>query len=141
MSDNVRGGCLCGSVKFELTLPSKFCSHCHCQNCRRAHGAAFVTYAGFRKEQLRLSGEERLTRYVTKTGATRSFCSRCGSTLFYEGPRWAEEVHVALSNLSDAIDRAPDAHVYVDQRADWYEIHDSLPQYGGESGMEPKQVR
>ncbi len=138
MSDRVRGGCQCDAVSFELELPSKFCAHCHCSNCRRAHGAAFVTYAGFSRAQMQLSGGDRLVRYVTDTGATRSFCGRCGSTLFYEGPRWPDEIHVALACIRDEIDRAPDAHVYADQKAPWWEITDSLPRLGGESGTESK---
>ncbi len=135
------GSCLCGVVRFEADLPSRFCAHCHCTNCRRAHGAAFVTYAGFRQDQLQVSGSDRLTRYRTETGATRVFCSRCGSTLFYEGPRWEGEVHVALANIQDEIDKAPEAHVYVDHRAPWWEISDELPRYGGESGSEMKEGR
>lgn len=135
----VAGSCLCRAVRFAVRLPSRFCAHCHCPDCRRAHGAAFVTWAGFREEQVRiLAGKDFLTRHLTDTGATRSFCKRCGSTLFYEGPRWPGEVHVALANLEAPIDRAPSAHVYVDDRAAWWHITDALPQYGGESGMEAK---
>ena len=38
MSENktVQAGCLCGAVRFELQLPSKWCAHCHCSMCRRA---------------------------------------------------------------------------------------------------------
>ncbi len=82
--------------------------------------------------------EERLTRYFTDTGATRSFCSRCGSTLLYEGPRWPGEVHVVLANVLDDIDRAPAAHVHVDHGARWFKITDSLPQFGGPAGNEPR---
>lgn len=141
MTDNpeVEGACLCGVVRFAVSLPSRFCAHCHCPDCRRAHGAAFVTWAGFKKEQMRiLTGEDFLTRHLTSTGATRSFCRQCGSTLFYEGPRWPGEVHVALAMLEGPIDREPSAHVYVDDRAPWWPITDALPQYGGESGMEAK---
>ena len=139
MSERVEGACLCGSVRYELTMPSKFCAHCHCGNCRRAHGAAFVTYAGFTREQVEISGTDDLVRYETDTGATRSFCRRCGSTLFYEGPRWPGEVHVVRANVQGPIDRAPSAHYYVDHAADWWEITDPLPRYGGGTGVEPKQ--
>ena len=135
----VEGTCLCGAVQFSLSLPSRFCAHCHCPNCRRAHGAAFVTWAGFNKEQLHLlAGADQLRVYLTDTGATRSFCGQCGSPLFYEGPRWPGEVHVALACLSGSLDRSPTAHVYVDDHASWWSIADTLPQYGGESGMEAK---
>jgi hypothetical protein len=136
----VEGACLCGVVRFAVSLPSRFCAHCHCPNCRRAHGAAFVTWAGFKGEQVRLlAGVDQLCTYLSDSGATRSFCSQCGSPLFYESPRWPGEVHVALASLSGPIDRQPTAHVYVDDRAPWWHIADTLPQYGGESGMEGKK--
>ena len=49
--ERVQGGCYCGDVRFEADLPPKFVAHCHCHNCRRAHGAAFVTWIGFPAEQ------------------------------------------------------------------------------------------
>lgn len=136
-SKTVRGSCYCGEVRFEATLPSKFCAHCHCDNCRRAHGAAFVTWVGFRNEQFRIvSGETRLGRYRTETEATRSFCTTCGTTLFFSSPRWGGETHVALANIHDPIDREPSAHVYFDRHPPWVTINDDLKRYGGESGKE-----
>ncbi|MGE5337814.1 MAG: GFA family protein, partial [Gemmatimonadota bacterium] len=40
------GSCLCGAVGFEFELPPKWVAHCHCTQCQRAHGAAFVTWVG-----------------------------------------------------------------------------------------------
>ena len=79
---SVKGSCLCGAVKFEATLPSLDSTHCHCSTCRRAHGAAFVTFVGVPEDQFEVTeGDEVLRRYLTDTGATRSFCTNCGSTL------------------------------------------------------------
>ena len=112
------GSCLCGAVGFEADLPSRFCAHCHCNNCRRAHGAAFVTWVGFPKSAVRIvAGKEDLARYETDTKATRSFCRHCGTTLFYEGPRFQDEVHIVRANLDGDIDRPPSLHVYVDHKA------------------------
>ena len=141
MSDaNVRaGGCYCGAVRFEVTLPSKFCAHCHCDNCRSAHGAAFVTWVGFKEDQLVLvAGEDLLRHYETDTGATRSFCGTCGTPLLFRSPRWAGERHVTRQSIEGEIDRAPSAHVYVDHKAEWFPITDDLERYGGKTGTEPK---
>jgi len=138
-SGKLEGACLCGAVQIEMTLPSKFCGHCHCSNCRRAHGAAFVTWVGFDKSQFRVAaGEKHLAHYHTDTDATRSFCNVCGSTLLYQSPRWPDDVHVVRANIQGEIDNAPAAHFYVDHQADWWEIADSLPQFGGKTGVEPK---
>ena len=134
----VGGSCLCGAVRFELDFPSKFVCHCHCNNCRRAHGAAFVTWAGFPEAQMRiLAGAELLSHYLTDTQATRSFCSRCGSTLFYRSPRWPDKVDVAVANVEGELDGAPSGHVYADRAPRWSPILDELPRYGGETGMVP----
>ena len=138
-SETYHGGCLCGAVRFRALPPSRFCAHCHCGNCRRAHGAAFVTWVGFPRAQLQITvGGDSLVEYETETGATRSFCGRCGSTLLYAGPRWDGEIHVARACIDGPIDRLPGGHVYVDHHAEWWSIEDDLPRFGGETGMEPK---
>jgi hypothetical protein len=130
----VPGGCLCGA--FEVALPSKWCASCHCSMCRRAHGAPYVTWVGFAAGQLRVV-EGELARYRSSEEATRGFCGRCGSPLTFESTRWAGEVHVARAAIPGAIDRQPQAHVFVSDQADWVTIHDDLPKRGGKSGTEP----
>jgi hypothetical protein len=143
-SEKINGSCLCGAVKFEATPPGLYFIHCHCSNCRRAHGAAFVTWTGFKNENFKItSSPDNLTRYHTDTDATRSFCKKCGSTLFFESPEEegeAEgEVAVALANLNGEPGLEPEGHYFVDHKAKWFPITDSLPQHGGESGDEPKK--
>ena len=53
MSD-FEGRCLCGAVRFALVPPTLFFAHCHCQWCREAHGAAFVSWVGAALERFRL---------------------------------------------------------------------------------------
>ena len=48
-----RGRCMCGArAASSRAFPSRFCAHCHCESCRRAHGAAFVTWVGFPSAQV-----------------------------------------------------------------------------------------
>jgi hypothetical protein len=104
--------------------------------CRRAHGAAFVTWVGVARSAFRLlSGEP--VRYRSSEAATRSFCGKCGSTLFFESTRWADEVHLSLANVFGAVDRAPQAHVFFSDRVPWLAPpNDGLPRKGGTSGTE-----
>ena len=64
----VTGNCLCGAVGFELELPSKWCAHCHCSMCRRAHGAGYVTWVGFESDHFVLKrGDHHLQWYVSSS--------------------------------------------------------------------------
>jgi hypothetical protein len=137
MATPMRGACLCGAIQFELDPPSRFLAHCHCTMCRRAHGAAMVTWLGVLKPQFRLTrGESDLARYGSSAEATRSFCRVCGTSLFFESTRWAGEVHIAAACLTDAPDRAISAHVYYSDRLPWFDPECTLPKLGGKSGME-----
>lgn len=139
MSESVLPGeCSCGAVRFEAKPPSRFVAHCHCENCRRAHGAGVVTWAGFPEARFELvRGADDVADHVTETGATRSFCRRCGTPLTYRSPRWEGEVHVAVGALLEAPDRPPAAHVHADRAPGWCPITDSLPRYGGPDGTDP----
>ena len=60
----VRGSCLCGGVKYEISGPLMRSGHCHCSNCRKAHGAAFRSRARVHIEDFKwLQGEELNTFY------------------------------------------------------------------------------
>lgn len=134
----VEGGCLCGAVRFAIELPTKWCAHCHCSMCRRAHGAGFVTWVGVPTEQFRLlAGAEELRRYRSSEAATRGFCGRCGTMMLFESTRWPGEVHVARAAIPGAIDRAPQAHVSFSDRVEWVHVGDDLPRRGGPTGTDP----
>ena len=128
--DRFHGGCLCGDVRFSATLPSKWVAHCHCTLCRRAHGAAFVTWVGMDANRCTIDDpQQRLHWYASSPGAERGFCSHCGSMLFFRSERWAGELHIARAQIEGEIDRAPQAHVFWDAHVDWVQLDasDGLP--------------
>jgi hypothetical protein len=133
----IRGGCLCGAVTFEVTPPTKWCAHCHCTLCRRAHGAPVVTWFGVSSENFRLVSGAELKWHRSSPGARRGFCQCCGSPLFFEGERWPGEVHVARASVPGPIDREPSAHVFYDVRVGWLDVHDELRKLGGPLGNQP----
>src|SRR5512144_1940571 len=99
-SQQVRGSCLCGEVRFTVAMPTLFCGHCHCSMCRRNHGAAYVTWVAVARSQVTIdSGSDQLTRYESSEHGSRSFCSRCGSSLFCISSRHPEIVDIPLANM------------------------------------------
>jgi len=115
-----RGGCHCGRVRFLATFPSRFVAHCHCASCRRAHGAAFVTWAGFPAPQVRVTaGAGDLATHESSPSTYRRFCRHCGTKRFFESSRWPGEIHVVLAAFDDPVDRAPSVHAFYEEHASW----------------------
>ena len=122
--------CLCGDVKLEATLPSLWAAHCHCSLCRRAHGAAFVTWIGMEAAQCKIGDlSQRLQWYESTPGAERGFCSHCGSMMFFRSTRWPSELHIALAHFTTAVDREPQMHVHWADHVPWADVDpgDGLP--------------
>ena len=120
MTGGATGGCHCGAVRFVARFPSRFVAHCHCESCRRAHGAAFVTWAGFPSSQVEVvAGRDSLATHASSPGVVRSFCSECGTKLFFNAERWPGETHVVLAAFDDPLDRAPSGHAFWNEHASW----------------------
>ena len=122
--EDATGRCLCGDVRFSLTFPSKWVAHCHCAQCRYAHGAAFVTWVGMHEGDVAIDDPNaRLSWFDSTPGvAGRGFCSRCGSTLFFRSSRWPGELHVARANVDATVDRAPQVHAFWDSHVTWVAV-------------------
>lgn len=114
------GRCHCGAVRFVAQFPSRFNAHCHCASCRRAHGAAFVTWVGFPSGQVQVTqGAELLATHESSPQTFRRFCSACGTKLFFEAAKWPGETHVVLAAFDEPVDRPPTVHAFYAEHASW----------------------
>ena len=120
------GGCLCGAVRFETDAASLFCVHDHCEWCRRAHGAAFVTWIGFPANAV-TTKETELRWYASSEKSERGFCARCGTKLFFRSQLAPGELHVALACVDDPSAFRPTAHIFWEARVAWFPFTDDLP--------------
>ena len=96
------GQCLCGKIAFEIDIPARWAWHDHSAASRRAHGAAYATYVGSWRKRFRVTkGEAAITRFEDKaTKTVRSFCSHCGTPLFYERARSPHMVNISRALFS-----------------------------------------
>jgi hypothetical protein len=132
----VRGTCLCGGVRFELTEAPAAVRFCHCTNCKKLSGGSGTANARVRPAGIRLlAGEELLRSYQPDEGSSKTFCSRCGSNVFGGGWPDAEEVSVRLTTLEAPADWQPQAHNYVRSVASWETLpDDGLPRFETRAG-------
>jgi len=135
------GGCLCGSVRYEIRGPLRNIINCHCSKCRRFHGHTGA-YTSVRREHLVLIRQTGLKWYRSETDETpnvhRGFCMECGSSLFWDPRGSGTNIAVAAGSLDGPTGLKTLGHVWVVQKADYYEITDGLPQFeqshGGKLG-------
>ena len=129
----IRGGCVCGGVRFEIARAVGPFELCHCTRCRKSSGSAFVPWLAALREDFRvLQGEELIRSYEAplrdKPPAYRtSFCGRCGSPVpdpNSEGP--LIELHAGV--LDDDPGLRPERHILVEMKSSWFTISDALPQ-------------
>jgi hypothetical protein len=126
----LRGSCLCGGVRYEISGPLRGVLNCHCSMCRKAHGAAFRTRASVRAADFRwLLGEDLVTYYESSPGNHRGFCRVCGSPLLSRFDFDPTTFGLPLGALDDDPGKKPTLHVFVAYKAPWHEITDELPQY------------
>jgi len=123
---SIRGSCLCGEVSYRVTGPYDFAWNCHCSQCRRAHGAAYASYAGVKPENFKwLSGEELVKTYELDEGGF-CFCSKCGSNV---AGSWNGVINaVTFGTMEGDPELHPDRHIFVGSRAPWIKIADGLPE-------------
>jgi hypothetical protein len=121
-----RGSCMCGRVRFVARSPSRFCCHCHCESCRRSHGAGYVTWVGYKTPQVTVDGGDDLAAYESSPGTRRSFCRVCGTKLFFESDRWAGETHIARAAFTTAVDRDPAGHAFFDEHVPWMPLPEKI---------------
>lgn len=127
----VDGSCLCGDVRFEIVGPALRMLHCHCSRCRRGRSAAHATNAVYKLGDVRFTHGANGVGYYKVPDAkhfTVAFCRRCGSGVPHDSPGRGITIVPAGSLDTDPGVR-PQCHIFVDSKADWFDITDSLPQH------------
>lgn len=127
----VKGSCLCGAVKYQVTGQTKRFYHCHCKRCRKATGTGHASNLLMTplSSICWLQGEERLARYKVPEAERfyNCFCQHCGAPM----PRLVPELDAVLipaGSLDSPPPISPQGRIFWDSRADWSCV-DDLPVY------------
>ncbi|MFT6916165.1 MAG: hypothetical protein ACJAWL_002489 [Motiliproteus sp.] len=124
----ISGSCLCGKVEYSVTDDVGDIVHCHCKTCRKAHGSAFSSVAAISGKDFKLSGRELLSFFESSAGKKRYFCSNCG-THVYAKREGKEHIILRLGSLDHDPEAKEKSHIWVSEKASWYEINSQLPEY------------
>ena len=124
----IRGGCLCGAVRYEARGRLRGVVDCHCGRCRRTHGH-FAAYTEVASDALALM-DGRGLRWHTSDGRERGFCSECGASLFWRRAG-GSSTSIAAGTLDEPTGLRTVAHIFLDSKGDYYDLpDDGVPRFG-----------
>lgn len=130
----LRGSCHCGGVKFLVQSPHPYPFNlCYCSVCRKTAGSGgyAINLSGDYKTFKVIAGRANITVYrarrrdavsgkMTRSSGQRSFCKKCGSSLWVWDPRWPELVHPFASVIDTPLPLPPErTHLMLGSKAGW----------------------
>ena len=115
------GGCYCGKIRYDLDGEPKRVANCHCRNCRRISGGTTVAWILARKADFHYTQGQPQT-FLSDTGATWSFCPKCGTTLTYEGKDYTQQIDIALVTLDGHEKYPPLRDANASERLPWIRV-------------------
>ena len=130
MSTQLRGGCACGAVRYRLLSDPLFVHCCHCLNCQRQTGSAFVINLLIETAQVELTGADPTPVDVPREhGLHRIFrCEHCQVAVLSEYDRpgiW----FVRAGTLDDPSGIRPDVHIYTRSKVRWLNLPQGTPAF------------
>ena len=129
LADNlIKGSCLCGSVKIEVSLPPISTGYCHCRICQKFTGSAMSTWTAFPASGVHCCNVEGDLNHSSLI-AERGFCSSWGSSLTYRLVKPKRPAYLVLftSCLDTPEKFAPAVHSGFESKMSWLDILDDFP--------------
>ena len=131
MSVRREGGCACGAVRYRLTSDPMFIHCCHCLNCQRQTGSAFVINLLIEADRVEILAGTPQPVDVPRDDrdAQRIFrCQHCQVAVFSEYGR-RELRYIRAGTLDDPIAITPDVHIYTRSKVDWVTLPPATPAF------------
>ena len=130
---NREGGCACGAVRYELSAEPLIVNACHCRDCQRITGSAFVLNMWIERRFVTPSGDAPKSFKLTAgTGNPHEvfFCGSCATYLwskYYAAP--GDTVLVRAGTLDDPAAVKPNVHIFTRSKLPWLELPQDVPRF------------
>jgi len=125
----MEGGCSCGAVRYRLTSAPMFVHCCHCLNCQRQTGSAFVINLLIEADRVELlAAEPKPVDVPRDDGSSQRVyrCPTCQIAVYSEYGR-PEVRFVRAGTLDDPSAITPDVHIFTRSKVPWVELPESAP--------------
>lgn len=144
MTEPIEGGCFCGRIRYRLKRRPMFVHCCHCRDCQRQVGSAFVINGIVEAENVELpQGEPVIVTLSTDSGRPHDVhrCAGCQSALWseYGHRKWLRFVRLATFDKPSGF--PPDAHIYTRSKLDWVPLPANARAFEGRYDMQAEWPR
>jgi hypothetical protein len=124
------GGCMCGSVRFELKSEPFDCGWCHCRTCQLNSGAPAMAFATVKDgDWVSTKGAEAIRTVRSSSFGHRAFCGECGTPLYVRVDHQPETVDFSIITLDDTSAAEPQFHIFWGSKVSWFSPGDDLPKH------------
>jgi len=130
-----KGGCQCGSVRYELGSPPHKVYVCHCAECRKQSASAFgISVIVSRKDFTLTRGMPKRWSRPTDSGRILDcfFCPDCGSRVWHGDLDRDGSISVKGGSLDDPVDLSGAIHIWITRRLKGVVIPDGAECYSHE---------
>ena len=126
------GSCSCGAVRFRMKSAPMFVHCCHCTDCQRQTGSAFVLNALIEADRVEiLSGAPEPVTMPTESGLPHDIyrCPKCRIAVWstYGGRTKIRFVRVGTLETPAAL--PPDVHIYTRSKLPWVTLPAGVPAF------------
>jgi hypothetical protein len=126
------GGCACGDVRYALLSEPMFTHCCHCRDCQRQTGSAFVLNALIEADRIDLRrGEPAPFPMPTSSGHPHDIyrCPACGTALWSDYGGRAGLRFVRVGTLDEPERVPPDVHIFTRSKLPWIGLPAETPAF------------
>ena len=127
----MKGGCLCGKVRYSANADPIFVGVCHCRDCQRWSGSAFTAEIGLPSPTLQVEGT--LTTFTSTADSGkkifRRFCPSCGSSVVTEVEAMPGLSMVGSGTLDDNSWVKPGMQIFCDSSQAWVHLSGEMTSF------------
>lgn len=127
------GGCVCGSVRYQVTGSPTVGTVCHCKFYQKRLASAFAVLASFKEEAVQfLQGDLREFEHRSDESGRwlrMNFCAKCGTTVSHTAELRPDIRAIAAGTFDDPSWFHIDRHIWVQSKLDWVNIPDGIATY------------
>jgi hypothetical protein len=132
MTATFEGGCACGAVRYRMTSPPMAVHCCHCRDCQRQTGSAFVLNALIEAARVEVqTGAVVRSSMPTDSGRPHGIyrCSSCGTAVWSEYGGLEKLRFMRVGTLDEPRALAPTVHIYTRSKHPWVRLPDGVPAF------------